>query len=112
MQIDIADAQLQGLGQPEPHRGDHSEQRAIGHRAQASQRGETAGVLQQLHNLCIAVDVRRQPTVAAAERIRWRYLAVRLELPVVGRKRPQHLDPVGGSHCAGSLDMLSSPFEL
>src|SRR5438128_7631946 len=98
MQIDITDLQLQGLRESEPGGGDQPEQCSVYQGTQATRGRQAVGMVQQLEDLLVSVDVWRQSALAAAKGSCWWHLAGHFELAVVSRKRPQYLEPAGGSY--------------
>ena len=74
LQVDITQREPQRFGQPEAGCCDHPEQAAVGQSSKRPGQAQSTGSVEQLDDLLVRVDVRRQAPVTTAKDALWRNL--------------------------------------
>ena len=109
LRVDVAQREPQRFGQPEAGRCDQPEQAAVGQRSKRPGQGQSASSVEQLDDLLVRVNVRRQAPMTTTKDALRGNLRGRLELPVVRGEWKHDLQPACCSHVAGSMHMLPCP---
>lgn len=109
--IDIAASEVEGFREAQAGGGDQSEERLVGRRSQSPLRGKAPGGGEQIADLLVRVDVRRQATMRAAKDCGLRELGRRIEPCQIPCEWTKDLQASGPGKGLGMLGLTLHPIQ-